>query len=142
MPGDGRSSNPSAAPHIGTPARYRRHDRTLQRHTGRVHFPTPDKPERAPVWENYVVAQAAHAALRLIPPYVYAMGVEVEGTSVTLVVQVPPTVPTTDQDIDDIVGELEVLLGREMNVANRVDSCDVYQLRPDDGVRWFYAARE
>jgi hypothetical protein len=107
-----------------------------------VHFPTPDNPGRAPVWENYVVAQAAHAALRLIPPYVYAMGVEVEGTSITLVVQVPPTAPTTDQDIDDIVGELEVLLGPEMNVAKRVDSRDVCQLRPDDGVRWFYATRE
>jgi hypothetical protein len=108
-----------------------------------VHFPTPDNPERAPVWENYVVAQAAHAALRLIPPYVYAMGVEVkEGTSITLVVQVPPTAPTTDQDIDDIVGELEVLLGPEMNVTTRVDFGDVCQLSPHDGVRWFYATRE
>jgi hypothetical protein len=60
---------------------------------------------------------------------------------VTLVLQVPPSAPTTDEDVDDIVGDLEALLGPDVAVARRLDVRDFCQLTPSGGVRWFYAAR-
>lgn len=89
-----------------------------------VTFPTPEDPQRAPVWDNYVVAQASASALGLIPSHVYALGVEVSGTHVTLVVQVPIGAPETDEDIDDIIGELEVNLGPDVVLSKRVDLRD------------------
>ena len=106
-----------------------------------MEFPTPEDPKRAPVWENYVSAQADAAALRLIPTYVLAMGVEVDGTDVRLVVQRPRSAPDADEDLDDIVNELGDLLGPAVSVSQRVEACPEPNLRPDDGVRWFWAAR-
>ncbi|WP_434173892.1 hypothetical protein, partial [Streptococcus pyogenes] len=39
-------------------------DRVLRR-AAAMGSPSPDNPQRAPVWENYVVAQCAQAALGL-----------------------------------------------------------------------------
>jgi hypothetical protein len=107
-----------------------------------MQYPTPDDPARAPVWENYVGAQAAQAALGLTPAYVHAAGVEVDGTRVCLVVQCPPDSPAhDDQDIADMVDGLSDLLGPDVDVAKRVDVRQRRTLRPDDGVIWFYARR-
>lgn len=106
-----------------------------------MRFPAPEDPKQAPVWENYVVAQAAQASLRIIPAYAYAVGVEVERARVTLVVQAPRGSAAADEDIDDIVRDLEALLGPDVQVSARVDVTDGCRLRPDDGVVWFFAAR-
>ncbi|MBB2923231.1 hypothetical protein [Cellulomonas cellasea] len=110
-----------------------------------MEYPTPDDPARAPVWENYVTAQGAAAALRLVPPYAHALGVEVEGNDVVLVVQVPPGAPERDEDIDDIVLQLEVLLGDAVTVRTRTDVRPECTLSPtggaNDRVRWFFASR-
>jgi hypothetical protein len=57
---------------------HTRHVRAFNGTLNDVQFPSPEDPERAPVWENYVVAQAAQAALRLIPAYAHAIGVAVK----------------------------------------------------------------
>ena len=106
-----------------------------------MQFPTPDDPKRAPVWENYVVAQAAQAALGLIPANAHAVGVEVTGSRVTLVVQAPEASASDDEDFKDIVGDLEGLLGPDVQVTARVDVTDGRRLGPHDGVRWFFACR-
>jgi hypothetical protein len=111
------------------------------RQNGAVQFPTPDDPRRAPIWDNYVVAQAAQAALRLIPPYVHAMGVEVQGRRIGLVVHAPPDAPRMDEDIDDIADQSRDLLGSGVDIYTRIDARPACHLRPGDGVRWFYAAR-
>jgi len=105
-----------------------------------VEFPTPDDPAASPVWENYVVVQAAQAALRLVPPHAHAVGVEVDGNRVALVVQVPLGAPEGDGDIADIAGELQDLLGPAAFVHTRIDARPVCTLSPTDGVRWFFAA--
>lgn len=104
-------------------------------------FPTPDDPKHAPVWENYVIAQAAQAALRLIPPDAHALGVEVSGSRVALVLQAPVASPTAEQNMTDIVSELEALLGPNVAVSLRMDIQDECHLSPDDGVAWFFASR-
>lgn len=106
-----------------------------------MEFPTPDDPKQARVWDNYVVSQASAASLRLIPPWAHAIGVEVDGLSVTLVVQAPPGRANEDGDITDIVSELGALLGPEAAVSSRTVERESPRLRPDDGVRWFFAAR-
>jgi hypothetical protein len=106
-----------------------------------MQFPTPDDPQRAPVWDNYVTAQAAAAALRLIPTYANALGVKVAGTHVHLVVQRPSGAPDKDDDLDDIVDELSDLLGPDVTVSLAPETRAEPTLRPDDGVRWFWAAR-
>ena len=104
-------------------------------------FPTPNDPRRAPVWENYVIAQAARASLRSIPADAHALGVEVLGHQVVLVLQVPAGSPTAEQDMTDIVSELEASLGPEVAVSHRFDLKDECRLSPDDGVAWFFAKR-
>lgn len=104
-------------------------------------FPTPDDPKRAPVWENYVIAQAAQATLRSIPADAHALGVEVHGQRVVLVLQAPAGSPTAEQDMTDIVSELEALLGPEVAVSHRLDVKDECRLSPHDGVAWFFATR-
>lgn len=106
-----------------------------------MQFPAPDDPKQAPVWENYVVAQAAKASLRIIPAYAYAVGVEVEGTRVILVVQAPEGSAAAYEDIEDMLSDLEALLGPDVQVSARVDVTDACNLSPDDGVMWFFACR-
>jgi hypothetical protein len=60
---------------------------------------------------------AAHAALRLIPTDAHAVGVRVVGTHVTPVVQAPGDSAASYEDIDDIVDELELLLGPDVQVS-------------------------
>ena len=105
-----------------------------------MRYSSPDDPASAPVWENYVVAQAAQAALLLIPTYVQALGVEVAGTRVCLVVQCPHDAPVADDEaVEDISDGLSDLLGPQVDVIKRIDFRHHRTLRPDDGVRWFYA---
>lgn len=121
--------------------RDQRHRGAQLRHTAVMQFPTPEDPKRAPIWENYVVAEAAQAALRRIPPEAFAMGVRVAGPSVVLVVQAAREAVATSEDVADIVSELEALLGPDVEVAARADVRDAVHLNPEDGVRWFFAAR-
>lgn len=104
-------------------------------------FPAPEDPKAAPVWENYVIAQAAAASLGLIPSSAHALGVEVDGTRVILVLQAPGTSPEAEQDLTDIASELEALLGPDVNVSGRLDRQDACRLSPNDGVAWFFATR-
>ena len=104
-------------------------------------FPTHDDSKQAPVWENYVIAQATQASLRLIPADAHALGVEVEGHRVALVLQSSAQSPAAEQDMTDIVSELEVLLGPKVAVSHRWDIKDDCRLDPHDGVAWFYATR-
>jgi hypothetical protein len=67
-----------------------------------------------------VVAQTAQAALRLVPHHVHALGVQVHGASVALVVQVPPDWAQNDENITDIADELGALLGPEIAVRTEV----------------------
>jgi hypothetical protein len=93
-------------------------------------FPTSDDPRQAPVWANYVIAQTAQASLRLIPPDAHALGVEVDGPRVALVLQAPAGSPTAEQDMTDIVSELEALLVPDVAVLSRLDIKDECQAQP------------
>jgi hypothetical protein len=102
-------------------------------------FPTPDDPKRAPVWENYVFAQAAQASLRLIPADAHALGVEVVGSRVVLVLQAPTESPAAEEGMADIVSDLQALLGPDVAVSHRLDVREACHLSPHDGVAWFFA---
>ncbi len=107
-----------------------------------MRLPAPDDMGDAPVWENYVIAQAAHASLSLIPPNALALGVEVHGLDVTLRCQLRVLSQQDEADLDDIVGELEVLLGSQANVTRSQEIRDVPQVTPTDGIGWIFIARD
>lgn len=109
--------------------------------TAGMDFPTPDDPKRAPVWENYVIAQAAHASLGLIPAHAHALGVEVNGFRVALVLQAGGASSGVEDDMTDMVSDLEALLGPEAAVSYRLDIRAERRLSPHDGVAWFFASR-
>jgi hypothetical protein len=108
-----------------------------------MRFPTPDDPANAPVWENYVVAQTAQAALGLIPRSALAMGVEVDRANAVLRFQLAACTPEDVEDMDDIVSELEVLLGQGVKVTRTADVVAHWMVEdPSAGMRWVYLAHE
>ena len=105
-------------------------------------FPSPEDPGRAPIWDNYVVAQAAQAALGLIPSSTLALGVEIDGYDVCLHFQLSQLDDQGIVDMRDIGEELEILLGDAAKVTTAYEVRDERSLSPSDGVRWFFAARD
>ncbi len=88
------------------------------------------------------MAQASQAALGLVPSYVHALGVRVDGFDVTLVVQAPHGSPADrDQDVVDIAEDLRAFLGPDAHVATEVQASETRRLDTHDGVRWFFATR-
>jgi hypothetical protein len=105
-------------------------------------LPTPDDPGRAPVWDNYVVAQAVQACLGLLPRSALAVGVRVAGTDVELRFQLRELTEADAVDIDDIVSELEVLTGEHVHVDKTYEIRAEPAISPDDQVCWIFLARE
>jgi hypothetical protein len=104
-------------------------------------FPTPDDPADAPVWENYVVAQAAQASLGLIPVRALAVGVQVRGADVILRLQMLRLAEQDVQDVHDITDAVSDLLGPDVRVRVTYEVRTEPALSPHDGVRWFFSAR-
>ena len=107
-----------------------------------MRYPSPTDSAHAPVWENYVVAQASQASLGMVPRSALAFGVLVEETSVTLRFLLAACTPQDVEDMDDIVSELEGLLGPDVLVTRSFDVRDPLEMSPHDRVRWVYAARD
>lgn len=104
-------------------------------------MPTPDDPANAPVWENYVVAQAVQASLRLIPRGTLAFGVEVDRENVRLQFQLAEVSDEDAADITDITEDLTSLLGGQVRVSSVHAVREQPELSPDDHVRWIFVAR-
>jgi hypothetical protein len=104
-------------------------------------FPTPDDPADAPVWENYVIVQAAQASLGVIPIGALAVGVQVRGTDVLLRLQMLRLAEQDVQDVHDIADALSDLLGPDVRVRETCEIRAEPALSPHDGVRWFFRAR-
>jgi hypothetical protein len=104
-------------------------------------LPTPEDPGRAPVWENYIVAQVVQASLGQIPEHALAMGVEVAGTRVRLWFQLSEATEDDEADMDDIIGELEALVGEEVQIEAVHEVRAEREISPSDGVRWIFLAR-
>ncbi|WP_152667298.1 hypothetical protein [Cellulomonas sp. FA1] len=106
-----------------------------------MRFPTPTNPAQAPVWENYIVSQAVQATLGQIPVHALAVGVQVAGSQVSLRFQLSECSEADRTDMEDIVSELEALVGEDVRVRS------VGEVRPErsitaaDGLRWIFLAR-
>lgn len=104
-------------------------------------LPTPEDPGRSPVWENYVVAQAVQASLGQIPAHALAVGVAVAGSRVRLRFQLSEATEDDMADMDDIVSELEALVGNDVHVDRIHEVRPEREISPSDGVRWIFLAR-
>jgi hypothetical protein len=106
-----------------------------------VHLPSPDDPGLAPVWDNYIVAQAVQASLGLIPKHAVAIGVAVAGTEVRLCFQLTEVTSDDLADMGDIASELETLVGEEVQVELAHEMRSAPDVSPLTGVRWIFIAR-
>ena len=104
-------------------------------------MPTPEDPKQAPVWENYIVAQAAQASLGLIPEHALAVGVSVDQLNVQLRFQLSEISEIDQTDIDDIVSELQILVGGDVCVDAVHQVMPNFIISPFERVRWFFLAR-
>ena len=104
-------------------------------------FPTPEDSGSSPVWENYVVAQAVQATLGRAPRNAIAIGVRQEGVEVFLQFQLRSVSAQDIEDMDDIVFELELLLGPDVKVSHTHELRKGYKISPNDGFRWIYLRR-
>lgn len=104
-------------------------------------LPTPEDPGRAPVWENYVIAQAVAASRGQIPEHALAFGVEVDGPRLRLRFQLSEVTEEDRADMDDIVSELEGLVGDDVEVESSYEVLEQRQISPTDGVCWIFLAR-
>ncbi|MCM3657283.1 hypothetical protein M3147_08470 [Agromyces mediolanus] len=104
-------------------------------------YPTPEDPARAPVWENYAVAQAVEASRGHIPEHTLAYGVEVDGTRLRLRFQLSEVTEPDYEDIDDIVGDFEGLVGPDLEVEFLLEVLEWRRLSPHERVRWVYLSR-
>lgn len=104
-------------------------------------LPTPEDPGRAPIWENYIVAQAVQASLGQIPEHALAVGVEVAGSRVRMCFQLSEATEGDQEDIDDIVSELEALVGSGVRIESVRQVVRERAISPAGGMRWIYLAR-
>ncbi len=104
-------------------------------------LPNPDDLGRAPLWENYVIAQLTQASLGLIPRSAVALGVVVDRYEVTVWCQLRELTAEATEDLDDIVGALGLLVGDEVRLRWRHEIRDEPVITPQDRICWTFAAR-
>lgn len=104
-------------------------------------LPTPQNPGRAPIWENYVIAQTVEASRGQIPEHALAFGVEVDGPRLRLRFQLSEVTEDDEDDMRDIVSELEGLVGNDVEVESSYEVRDQREISPTDGVCWIFLAR-
>lgn len=104
-------------------------------------MPSPTDPASAPVWDNYIVSQAAQAALGQLPRNALAAGVLVDGQDVRLVFRLSAETPDDVSSMGDIADDLSALVGDDVRVTSSRDVVPDAGLPPHDGVRWFFLAR-
>lgn len=104
-------------------------------------LPSPENTGQAPAWENYVIAQTVAASRGQIPAHVLAFGVEVDGPRLRLRFQLSEVTEEDGDDMNDIVSELEGLLGDEVEVDTSYEVVDQRSISPGDGVSWIFLAR-
>jgi hypothetical protein len=104
-------------------------------------YPSPDNSANAPVWENYVVAQAVQAMLGVIPAHALAIGVKVDENNVWLHFQLSELDAEDQDDIDDAVVELGSLMGSDVEVSSSYEVTSERKISPQEGTRWIFVAR-
>lgn len=104
-------------------------------------YPSPMDLGRAPIWENYIIAQAVQASLGLIPEHALAVGVEVVGRDVRLRFQLSEATEQDAADMGDIRSELEALVGPDVKVEQAHEVRGWRSVSPHDGVCWFFLRR-
>lgn len=104
-------------------------------------LPAPDDLRQAPLWDNYVVAQTVQASLGLVPLNAVAVGVKIVGATVTVLFQLTELAEADREDLDDIVDELQRLVGDEVQVRGEPEIVEMRSISPHDDVRWVYLAR-
>ena len=104
-------------------------------------FPSPDNMRRAPVWDCYVIAQAAAALLGVVPHNALAVGVRAEGRLITMIFRMSQLTGSDEDDIDFVCDYLQDLVGEDINVDRSVSLVSEPGISAGDGIGWLYAKR-
>jgi hypothetical protein len=92
-------------------------------------------------WHNYLVAQLVSASLGYLPRHAVAVGVEPGIDEVVVHFQLTEVDAQDDEDMDEIVGELSILLGDVVGVRRTTDVRARAHTDPTGPVRWTYRVR-
>lgn len=105
-------------------------------------LPTPDDLGRAPAWQNYIIAQVVQASLGSIPEHTLAMSVEINGNDVRLHFQLTEASDGDIDDIEDIVSEMEALVGSAVRVESAYEIREERLVTPSSNqLQWIFLAR-
>ncbi len=105
--------------------------------------PTPENPGSAWIcWVNFVVANCAMAALGIIPEHTLAYGVEVDGSDISLIFQLSEFSTSAQEDMEDIISELEGLLGPTVDISYSYELRSHSSLTPHNSAFWIYVYRD
>ncbi|WP_251151703.1 hypothetical protein [Cellulosimicrobium sp. Marseille-Q4280] len=106
-----------------------------------MNWPSPTDPKKAPVWDNYIVAQLAQACLGLLPEHAVAVGVVVHGPGVMVIFQMTEIEANDQEDIQDIIEALETLVGPDVKITTKCEVLALPDLSRYRDARWTYKRR-
>lgn len=104
-------------------------------------LPSPSDPAGVPFWRNYVVAQCVQASLGELPRHIVAFGVLIDDVDINLQFQLSEILDDDLESIDEIVDELETLVGPDVRVAVTRRRADRPIVSPFDQIAWIFIAR-
>lgn len=104
-------------------------------------LPTPEDPANSPVWDTYIIAQAAHASLGQLPQNTQAFGVMVDNNKVTLHFDVTDMSLEDIEDIDSILADFEALVGSHVMVDKVCNIRTGPVTAVHNSVYWIFRAR-
>ncbi|MEO3941716.1 hypothetical protein V3C41_11615 [Paenarthrobacter nicotinovorans] len=108
-----------------------------------MRMPAPNDLAHAPLWEIYIVAQTVSASRGQIPRHALAVGVEIHGVKIKLLFQLSQVTDEDKTDMEDILSELEALVGQDVEVDSAYEIRKERQVSPDgrDNLWWVFLAR-
>ncbi|UOE42883.1 hypothetical protein [Agromyces larvae] len=105
-------------------------------------YASPDDLEHVPNWDNYIVAQAVHAMLGVVPPHALAIGVSINREQVQLIFQLSQRTEDDETDMREIESELEELVWRDVHISSTYEVLEHRQTGRHPGTRWIHFAHE
>jgi hypothetical protein len=103
-------------------------------------MPTPGNMNRAPAWDNYLVAQAVQASLGLIPRSALGIYITISDDAVDFQFQLAHVSEDDEADMADIVDNFTMLIGFVVPCTSTYRILQERELAPKGArVRWLFS---
>ncbi len=96
---------------------------------------------RVPVWENHVIAQTPATSRGQTAERALALGLQWLDPALQFRSQLSHATEGDESDMNDIVNEIQTLVGDHVEVMCSCEVGEPRQISPTDGVCWIFLAR-